>query len=41
MDFILNNLGNIMAWLLILIMACIVGLPFYVMWKKGLFRSRF
>lgn len=40
MDLILNNIGNIMAWGIILIMVGMVGLPFYVMWKNGIFRNK-
>ena len=34
-------IAYLVAWGLVIIMVAMVGLPLYIMWKKGLFRSKF
>ena len=40
-EFIMDHLADIIAWVFIIIMVAIIGLPFYAWWKKGIFRNKF
>jgi len=41
LDFVMDHLANVIAWVFIILMVGMIGLPFYTWWKKGLFRTKF